>query len=424
MSEGISRLASGAFGGAYSFVSQHMTLGLPDDVIARLQGREDFTDLYDSKLYTSYHHEFQHFVQNLSTSYGVWKTLALRSAGSSFLMGADIAEKSGIALKVPFDDHVSMRQTNEVWKLPEHEQAFGIGRVIVNGIKFLEGHQVPKNFNFSGIASPVGNTSVFVNAGGVSTAITAVALLEYQAYTQQLLSLWNTRGIATEHAEFLGSKIAEYPHFRQPQNLVASAFKEPVTNKAGLTFLTYELVTLALSPVFPAPAVFGLVGVIDDRANNRLVPWEHIHPGWRLRTMVDAIREQNMLFPEDCGRQSFIEQVCEKLRWPDAASARQILLGQIEGDAASAPIMSDILGCRGEIDRVVGEGEPTHTYIHRILANPTLRKLLRGPIPTYHDDVHMLPILVEMAMQNYFGTGTCPLCFRTPHRAECTFRRG
>lgn len=98
-------------GGRYSFVSQYIYFNLPQHILARLKGKTDFDDLEDTLLYTRLLHEITHFEQNYGTTYGLWKTLSLRSAGEWFRRGIDQLKQLGAPLILPFDRMMIRAQT-------------------------------------------------------------------------------------------------------------------------------------------------------------------------------------------------------------------------------------------------------------------------------------------------------------------------
>jgi hypothetical protein len=424
MDGGNAALISDAFGGTYSFAAQYMTLGLPPEVVARLQGDRSYDDLADSKLYTSYRHEFQHYVQNLTTSYGLWKTLVLRIAGSLIHAGEDFAREDAIPLHLPYDDHMSRRH-GSLSDLPRHEFAFGTAKMLVSGIKLLEGdHKVPENQRFEHIAVPRKSTQFHSQSDGVSVAMSAATLLEYQAYTQQLIGLWNTGGIAEEHAELLGSRIAQYPAFRQTQNVVAWGFRGNVENRMALNYLTFELATLALSPRFPAPALFALMMGRHHEEDRIELAWEDFHPGWRLQRLAATIRRKKLSFPPVDGFPAFVEQVREILDWPDGATARNAILSEYETEGLK-PFVDDLLACREEVDAVIEQCAGfSADFLDNCLKIQPLRALLRGPNPRYAD-VNLSSAGWELALNRYFGgSSVCPVCFSRSHRPDCILKKG
>jgi hypothetical protein len=279
---------TGAVGGQYSFTSQYILLNLPDQIIARFDQGVDYDDLEDTKLYTSYRHELAHFVQNAFTTYGLWKTLALRSAGAMFHQATSFGQEAGRDLPVPAYHLFKFPMPDDVEKT-QIDEAIGIGRGITASIHFMEsGHRVPTGWQFEHLNAPLESTNPRVaTPNDQKIVFTAGTLLEYQAYAQQLFGLWNTRGIPEEHAKEIGSNINEYLTVRHPQNLVAWAFHGKFPDAIQCRFLTYELATLALCPEWPTTTMlsFAIVGgrSLKQQAEKR-IPWEHFHPGWRFLT--------------------------------------------------------------------------------------------------------------------------------------------
>jgi hypothetical protein len=68
----------GTAGGPYLFVSQFTAL--PPSVRPSAQEHDSY-GITDAVLYSRFAHEASHYIQNIGSTYGLWKTLVMRVAG-------------------------------------------------------------------------------------------------------------------------------------------------------------------------------------------------------------------------------------------------------------------------------------------------------------------------------------------------------
>ncbi len=415
------RYLTNAFGGHYSFASQHIVLALPDAVLHRLRGTTDYEDLADTKLYTSFWHEYAHFIQNVTTSYGLWKTLLLRTAGSAFYTGMLVAEEMGVKLDTPFDDSIRDRLGALSSKDNPLEEAFSIGRSMTNSVNLFDGHKFSTAGVCQHVLSLLGSTAPSLNGEGGPLRFTASTLMEYQAYIQQLIGLNSTRGIPDEHREMLGPQIGEYPVFRQPQNLIADAFLRKYPSKLELSLLTYELATLALSPKWPAVELLSslLWHSREPRGpSTEATAWEDLHPGWRMFRIAEVIKANKLEFPGPERMTEFVAHLCERLGWVTPRVARERLIQYMRSGESESLLMADLLNNAQHVDSLMERF--AGLSIDYVDLRPPIRWMVRGPNPTYQN-LNMMVILGELAMQGYYQTrSTCPVCFVPGrHRPEC-----
>lgn len=90
-------------GGRYSFISQFIAINLPKDILYRLYGDKDYDDIEDAILYSRCLHENTHFIQNICTTYGLWKTHILRLAGSLAFLSLLEYRKDHDKVNLPFE---------------------------------------------------------------------------------------------------------------------------------------------------------------------------------------------------------------------------------------------------------------------------------------------------------------------------------
>lgn len=402
---------SGQSGGHYSFCSQYIAINLEDIIISRLYGNQNFDDFDDTLLYTRIHHETCHYIQNVTTSYGLLKTSLLRIAGLCFFNG--FTNQTGLGRKVPpqFDDLVPRGRIE-----PGSEYSpFIMGHLMIQVLDALENQSglvdVPMPI---GVVRPKGQANPFVSYNGTMRAITAAMLLEFQAYSIQTYTLDNMSGIPKHHADYLVGKIRENGHIRVPWSLVAHSFGVDKIS-AEIHLLTYELVTLALSPQVDLTPSFLFAPVKRARRGRGMINWEELHPGWRFIRMMELIRDKGLQVPQRDDVKGFANDVAKLLGWNLPGST----LSRALDTASELPtLLDDFVANRASILRFIDDDQPSFSLQGRWLTEGGVR--CRGPRSDPDDEFVLQFALYDACVQYQYSKDLfCPICISDRHKNGC-----
>lgn len=194
--------ASAVTGGHYSFVSQFLALNLPEAVLERLQGDQNYDDLEDALLYSRLNHERTHYLQNITTTYGLWNTFVLRTAALCAYHSMASYRRMAGPIIPPFEDWLP-RLGAKVHADLEHIAKAGVyGRWIFGWLQLMEDctKYDARSPLFPGVRATNGDTNPHWDDGDRRyPRIGAKELLEFQARSSEVSSLYNTRGITAEH---------------------------------------------------------------------------------------------------------------------------------------------------------------------------------------------------------------------------------
>ena len=401
---------AGQNGGHYSFCSQYIAINLPEAILERLAGKQDFDDFEDSLLYSRIHHEFCHYIQNATTSYGLLKTTLLRLAGSSFFEGYVHFNKSGKPVSPQFDDQVPRKFTD-----PQSEYwPFVVGHNLIQILDAFENQVEPPRSGYPiGANRPKGQANPFVNLNGNKRAITAGILLEFQAYAMQVYAL-DHMNIPKEHANFLVSKIHNNTHLRLPWALAAHVFNVE-KGSPELHLALYELISIALSPkVNLAPDVIFADGR-SDLDSGELVDWEYLHPGWRFQSLMDFIKGNACEVPSSEDSKRFAVSVAREMGW---SSPTTTLKDTLQSACEWPNILDDFDANAETILKFANESDSSFSLQERWLINGGPRA--RGPRPKPVDDFTVHVGLLDACVQlQYSNEVFCPLCLSKEHAPGC-----
>ena len=316
----MNEIGATSIGGEYSFISQYMRLHCKPEILERLRGSEDIDDIEDAILYSRFGHEFTHFFQNFTTTYGIFKTLNLRVAGLGIMSGCKALAEEGIDITLPINDMIPRNgRLSATW-----EMFLLIAKLQLQVEDFFE-HSglVEPHHRFRSVNQPNGMTSPAITTPKTGTTrLTAGTLLEFQALSQQIETLDRFDSIRTEFADTLIEDLQQRHQVRQIWLSVNDAFDNTKMTR-GKHLLAYEMATLALCPDFPNDPIegFRLVGVPDDTEEDK-IDWEHVHPGWRFMKLLELIRDLKLSEPTT--HADVIEimfDLCTRLGWSKPSEA-------------------------------------------------------------------------------------------------------
>jgi len=396
--------------GHYSFISQFIALDLPDLILDRLIGNTNYDDVEDARLYSRLAHERAHFVQNVSTTYGLWKTSILRLAGGSALHSMlAFRKKTGKPIIPAFSDIVPRGVT-----FHDPEDPFTIATVaktFVNWVLSIDGpNGVPAEYphlHLPNVTMPKETTHVHCStADGIRSVLAGKELIEFQARSAEIRCLGSTNGISQEHRDAILPFIWVDPQSQMPLRVSDRAF-DARTTESWIAALA--LVDIALNAEWP---VLGL---------KYLKPflWEDLHPGWRFARMCDLIREQKIPVPanEDAVLR-FQRDICGSLGWVTPLTAlERTVIGFRHSEL------------RDDLKPLLAL---TSKVIHSLRQNPRLLlpfdpevssvvyPHVYGPVAHNGQPQDWFAATRDAALQIFLHSEVlCPSCLKRVHEADC-----
>jgi hypothetical protein len=432
---GQDRLSSHAVGGRYSFVSQTICINLPDNILNRLNGTQDYEDIEDTLLYTRMSHEIEHFRQNVITTYGLWKTLTLRMAAESYKRGLDSLAALNVPLVFPLD-RMMVRGFNYSGAM----RNFIIGSHYRAPIDYLENSfSINDNFPSDFVLNPRnslnihGTTNPFIGHKGTPHAITAGMLMEFQAINVQASALMSYRNIPNTHRQQISDILFSQMPFHLPVSAVAIALgrdkfpsQTTLSDFKKIRNIAHDLCTIALCPDWPADPLYLFTPLKTDPLGQSPLPtepiwWQELHPGWRFMKMKRLIQSIDLTLDDVAASSEVVDLVCKKLKWETPTRALENFLHFCAHRAPHANLLQDILPQAGKIrELAAADGSPFDR--HMATFRSPLRSLARGPNFTGQ----RVPRSVwewDVALQLYLdGEVFCPYCISQNHQMGCPVR--
>ncbi|GAM97381.1 hypothetical protein U91I_01007 [alpha proteobacterium U9-1i] len=409
-------------GGRYSFITQYLWLNLPNEIVERLRTKPTFNDDNDTLLYCGFEHELAHFAQNLSTSYGLFKTLTLRSAGTSYWMGIQACLRDGVHLTFPIDDMLKRGAP-----LPDEHTFFGMGRSFIDPIHWFE-EQGAMEFELAHVSKPKTTTTPFVGHNGTPYPVTTATLLEFQASHAQLHTVRRLPNIPDDVRLESFLKILDQACMRLPLQLLAKAVGVAVdpSNILLLARVTNDLVDLALNPIWPHDPLYSTARWGHDpqtapAQDKRRAPWEDVHPGWRFLSACHAIRDSALSLPADPkGSQPLAVSVAERLGWPTPPDAFAKFIEQCKSKMPHQWLMFDIISAEPDLLRLRRESfNNPMDWSFAYLEPATTQAMFRGPLPNHRFWSDFLMAEVAIQLMHNGSKVWCPLCYSEIHEPEC-----
>jgi hypothetical protein len=404
--------ASVVAGGHYSFVSQFLTLSLPGAVLERLDGHQDYDDLDDALLYSRLNHERTHYLQNVTTTYGLWKTFALRTAASCAYQSMRAYRKISGPITPPFEDWLPRYGAKVQAGLEQAAEAGVYGRWAFGWLQLMEDctKYDPRCPLFPGVRAPVGATNPHWEDGDRLFPRTgAKELLEFQARASEVSCLCNTRGITAEHrASIIPTVWADGPSQRALR-MCERAFGSKTSESI---LACYSVIDVALNPCWRC-------GSFDEP-----VPWEEVHPGWRFVTLLDLIRSKGLDVPAIDKREEFKSLLCRELGWPTPKRSLESFIAFAE-ESELWQTCTDVLHLAKLALGSMGNEQTQVDAVKLLLPYDfqTFRALafaLRGPLPRGTELINVHAALLDIALQIFMGTEVvCPFCIGYAHQEEC-----
>ena len=214
--------------GSYSFIDFDFNLNYPENILNRI-AIGTFDDIEDAHLYATIIHELTHKLQNLASSYGIWKTRNLLLG--AFLINHVIKnELKGIKIRRPIDKFIPRVDDSPDLakdKIKSYEK-FWIPKIIFEKIKTVDGPTAPKketwNIYFRNINTPKGLASPKVKdkTTKIITTFGTKDILDGHARMQELLFIWNAKDISKTIAKKLNQRLS---------NLNSESFGEHIKSK-------------------------------------------------------------------------------------------------------------------------------------------------------------------------------------------------
>jgi len=395
-------------GGHYSFVAQYIVLNMPTSILERLYGNMDYDDLEDAILYSRLAHERTHFLQNIGTAYGLWKSHILRMAGAAALSAMHIHRTvTEQPIPLPFDDAIPRERVFD----RDDEESFRrgtIAKVLLNWIKFIDGpHQVPddhRNAHISDVSPPVSTTHVHCqDPRGVQMRLAARELIEFHARSEELLCLRHTNGISAEQRQAITHRIwADVPS-QVPLRLSDRFFDVRNTDSWWASIAMTEI---ALNAEFPILGVKLLKPAV----------WEDVHPGWRFLKMCELVKKEGIPAPKKNDLTDFQLCLCDRLGWLPPTEALQSMIAGMRGHCG----IDDILDLA---QRVVGYQTAQPRLISAWHLDEDFRALtdnIHGPVERRTYVPNTLACALDAALQLYSaGDVICPICLGESHKKPC-----
>jgi hypothetical protein len=400
-------------GGCYSFMSQFISLELPVDVLERLNGRSDYDDLEDALLYSRLAHERQHFIQNVSTTYGMWKTSILRMAGMCAFGCIMLQNKSGgFAIAPPYMDKfptsdVVLRDCKEPVTMAAEAAMFR------NWVRLVDGPVAASKkcaaMHIDGVTFPEGTTHVHtIDTVGVRGILAANEIIEFQARTAELDCLYHTKGMSSPHRdEIIPTIWSDHPS-QSPLRISDRAFDR----RDRLSWLaSLAMSELALNADWP----FLTVGTLQSRR------WEDLHPGWRFARLCDYVREMKLTPPDDdpAARQIFKDRLAAALGWASEREALRRAILSLETGPLCRTIFFEVARSASSFLEnrpcdlsITSSRDPAFALI--------IGRYCAGPLSTYSPPKDLEACTLDIALQLLLSDHiVCPYCFRRDHEEGC-----
>jgi len=290
--------------GNYSFITFRLDLDFPNSLLKRMDVGI-FDDIDDARLYATMVHEKTHLLQNLATSYGLWKTSHLLMAGNNVLHIASSLQQEGYGGKLimPLDELAPRGVPYQEDDLFSH---FMIASLPYRRIACVDGPSgLPKkNWIFSNISPPADYTSPRmkdIRSDQICTFGTK-DLIEGNARASELAFIKNADDISSDIASQLYKELAFFIPYQSFLGLLDYATQEPTSSTFHLSLI---LADLALNPMIP----------IDFGEDLLKITWEEFNPAYRYVLMADAIRENKLKFDNKCDIKSYQKTLLSIMKW-------------------------------------------------------------------------------------------------------------
>lgn len=368
-------------------------------------------------------HENIHFFQNITTSYGLWKTAMLRYAGMEFFEGI-LKSNFNIENHNQAIDDLIGRDKKYQYNDPYYH--FVTGKLFHSPIDLMENqYEYPKEAFIPLLTFlPKEQANPYVIYLGQQYALTASLLLEYQAYTQQSLFLYHDLdSIARGYDNILIPKINTKIYIKLPWTIIGHALGTDNITEVIKIFI-YELVTLSLNPKWSKYTLTYFSKEYPDSISNLHIPdYEDIHPGWRFYKIAEYIADNKIQVPKSIDDISRVVDIITKgLNWLSSNEALSNFYTQLEENDSSKFIVNDLLNIKEEIKKEIGECALSYIAHINLITNRNVMKIKRGPLPDY-DTTKVNSIYTAMwdiATQMYFhDVYKCPICYLEKHSSSC-----
>lgn len=419
-------------GGEYSFVSQNMRLYVQEDVLERFRGDTDYDDIEDAILYCRFAHEYTHYFQNFTTTYGLLKTLISRVGGLGVLAALNKLPEHLIAEYRPIKEQVPKKplRENKPWQV-----MLQLPWSMIQTLNFFEhNHLVEEHHLFPAVNKPQGMTTPAITTPRGIQKITAMMLMEYQALMQQVDFADRSATISPDQANAIAKNALYRPAIININSMICYALGAKKMSRP-IHRLAYELITIALNPLLPENPVDGFNWLLNSAAEKysfcfkyktRFV-WEDIHPGWRFFRLLEHLKSTQTSPPTDeKSVYSILQNAREHLEWQTPFDCLHNMLKNIEKTSLSFPELTADSQFRTHLIKTVWMANQNSLDACVVaVSDQILRQYGRGPLPSNALINPEACLLDEALSVLYSKSHECCVCyqetkdFTTGHRKGC-----
>ena len=240
-------------------------------------------------------HEKTHQIQNISTSYGLWKSKILFQ--SALLSSCAIEKNPNVKLNVPFFDYIP--RVDDCFSLSskriKEHKIFQYPKIIFDSVGLVDGPNTTSKeiweLAFKNILFPVQTASpktIYLQSK-IKTTFGTKQLIEGHARLQEIKYLWDYSGLPFETLEKLHQKLvqsSDYTSFLSIVDYSLGGGKNVISNdclkKFSLT-LAIVMTDIALNPYIPS-----------FHMKEKKVKWEDVNPSWRFLKLQEIVIKNNL----------------------------------------------------------------------------------------------------------------------------------
>jgi hypothetical protein len=393
--------------GYYSFVSQFATIELPKDILLRLSANRNFDDIEDALLYSRLAHERAHFLQNICTTYGLWKTMILRIAGSNAFESMRMYhDTTGLPISPPFSEIIPRGET-----IPPGSVFFkGAAAKIFSGFTMFVDGPIAADRAIPGTTLPKTSTHPYVGQPtGEQHKLAGTEITEFLARSAEIAFLNGCRDISQSQRDSITPKIwvdwTSQVALRVSDRCFDSRTRQSWAASAAMS-------ELALNADWPVPLLHYVVPV----------QWEDLHPGWRFVRMCEVIEQRKIPVPQK-GKEilEFQLEICNLMKWTPPNEALRNMIIALE---QTKHPLSDIL----PLSKKALQFFENNPQVLPWLGNTELCSLvlggMNGPIVRGGYMPDALAVLCDVALQLFLANFVvCPLCLDSVHRDGCKMKK-
>jgi hypothetical protein len=360
--------------GSYSFVSQYMSISLDDNILLRLQGQKDYNDLGDAKLYSILAHESTHYIQNISTTYGLWKTITMRFAGHYAL---EAVKKYTLEYNKPIQVPLKNNITNNQKIIKKDYQInIAMAHNLMAELSFIDGHiKFPTNYEPQWIHAekPKESTHIgMISTDNISLTMGGNDLLEFYARSVEYKTLYRTNGISENHRNQILPTLERDIQSKIPLKMTDYIFKE----KSHDTWMaSLAMVEIALNPDWE---LFGLRNFKKNNINKKS-SWEELHPSHRFKKLCEILKNNNIKPPKG-NYLEFQNILCKHAGWKLPTDVLKHAMIEIKNkDNMYFAIIFDLLKI---VDDYILIAEKEKSLIHDLMNTKKFHNIMknkRGP---------------------------------------------